>query len=266
MENKLNTKLFIRGGYKLELSEMGKELYDNLNNDLCNLETKIDDLVNNRDDLNGIITVVLPPIFAEVFIIPFLSEFYDQYPRITINLFYDFQDLSNYEFNFDVAVTTVFPRKDYFVIRKLFSENTFLCASPSYLKKHSHIEIKTLNDLYKHKVFIPKLQSMIYSNWKFFNRTTGKEEYLIFDNLHGMFDNSYAAVSLAKTGAGICPLLKFVANKYIKTGELERILPDYNLEDLDYYIVKPNEFKNKRVAAFLEFMDYCMNKSKANEE
>ena len=113
MENKLNTKLFIRGGYKLELSEMGKELYDNLNNDLCNLETKIDDLVNNRDDLNGIITVDLPPIFAEVFIIPFLSEFYDQYPRITINLFYDFQDLSNYEFNFDVAVTTVFPRKDY---------------------------------------------------------------------------------------------------------------------------------------------------------
>ena len=58
--------------------------------------------------------------------------------------------------------------------------------------------------------------------------------------------------SLGGAGLGILP--SFISNISLKSGSVVRVLPEYRLEDIDFYLVYPNSsYISPALQAFKEF-------------
>jgi DNA-binding transcriptional LysR family regulator len=81
------------------------------------------------------------------------------------------------------------------------------------------------------------------------------ESIEIIPPAHLLVNSSGALIELAKKGGGIVYVLDILVAKYIKTGELVRILPDWETQKREVYIL----FHDKRnapekVRLFIDFV------------
>ena len=150
---------------------------------------------------------------------------------------------------YDLAVRIGILADSSLIARKLAPCKIHLCAAPDYLAEKG-IPLSP-DDLKQHNC----LQYSYSSYGDEWNFTKGNKKYTakVTGSLHANYGEALA--SAAAEGLGLVLLPSFVLQPYFKTGELEIVLPEYNVADLGIFAVFPqNRLLPPKVRTFVDFL------------
>jgi DNA-binding transcriptional LysR family regulator len=133
------------------------------------------------------------------------------------------------------------------------SNRRFLCASPLYLQQHG--VPATLADLARHRCIVHRQNDEAHGVWRFYSGEG--EEHSEVVKVHGALSSNDGDIVLgwALDGHGILVRSEWDLAKYVDSGRLKIVLPQYRLPSADlfvYYLNRRNQAARTR--AFIDFL------------
>ena len=230
LEDSLAVKLLNRTTRRLSLTEAGAVFYEHCARIVQEAELAEKHLSETQADPSGLVKVTATPGFAVRHVLPALTDFYKQYPKIRVQLSCSNRLLELGEAGFDLGIRVSFNPEANLVARKLAVNSSVLCATPAYLKQHgTPRRIEDLGD--KNKVSIP---------------VSGSFET----------DDMDAVRAAVITGMGIGILPTYMVSDALRQGQLVPLLRKYRVvpESAIYLVYLPNRTMSSRLRALIDFL------------
>jgi len=250
LEESLDVKLLNRSTRRLSLTEAGAVFYEHCARIVQEAELAEQHLSETQAEPAGLVKVTATPAFAVRHVLPALSDFYKQYPKIRVQLSCSNRLLELGEAGFDLGIRVSFNPEPNMVARKLAVNSSALCATPDYLKQHG--TPRRIEDLRKHEcvLFSPLTRKGVWTLQRDKNKVsiavTGSFETDDMDAVH-------AAVT-AGMGIGILPI--YMVGDALRQGRLVPLLRKYQVvpESAIYLVYLPNRTMPSRVRALIDFL------------
>ncbi|EJS89521.1 DNA-binding transcriptional activator GcvA, partial [Pasteurella multocida subsp. multocida str. Anand1_buffalo] len=128
LEDFLGITLFKRKNRSLELTELGKAYFTDVNKILRRLVEATEKLLAQKNDKH--LTISVPQTFGMQWLVPHLSEFNQRYPEIEVRLKGVDQDEGVLNKDIDIAIYYGQGNWDNLQVEKLVEENLLILASP----------------------------------------------------------------------------------------------------------------------------------------
>ena len=251
LEATLQQQLFIRTSRRMEITRAG-ERFHFLCQEVLENANKIEELLVGSAEPEGKLRVTLPVSFAEAVIGPRISEFIEQYPKISLDFVVSNYVVNLFTDNVDVAVrhTNLKNESVNLEARKLMDDEHILCASSSYIKKHGMPE--TPKDIKKHKCIV--LQG--HDIWRFVSKDS-KNPISIKIKEGVVCDDTEFTNHLLLGGSGLAEKSSWLVKPYLESGEVVPVLEDYPIYDnTGIYILYPKtRFLPLKVRVFSDFIE-----------
>ncbi|MCG6938504.1 MAG: LysR family transcriptional regulator [Gammaproteobacteria bacterium] len=256
LEERLGTKLLNRSTRSLKLTEAGKEYYHHCIRILNDFQEAEASVGKGKIKPTGTLRINTSAAFGRTFILPYLSEFLEQYPEINVELLFDDDYVDLVKEGIDLAIR-IGPLADSTLIaRKLGSGPRVVVASPGYLVKHGRP--KKPADLVEHDCLLYSLQKSP-DRWYFNSLQEGEESVRVTGRLQASSPDAICDATL--NGLGISVLHEWYVRKYLREGKLIMILKDYKLAAYDIHAVYPErKFVPQKVKSMIEFLASKMDK------
>jgi DNA-binding transcriptional LysR family regulator len=255
LEQHLGTRLMQRTTRKLSLTEAGEAYLLRVRGILGEVDDAEAAAAHSANDLQGVLHVLAPPMFANHFLASQISKWVHRYPKVTIDLHVDPFPMSRVE-EFDVTFVLINEGTDAnFVARKIASAEWIVCASPSYLQRHG-TPMQPV-DLAQHQY--------LRFPWPASSGHTSRGLRLFkLDDSQNVVDTAMRVVlqspsynvlfSATLDGAGIAVFPKFPTENYLRTGALVHLLPEWIFGHFTVYAALPTrKLIPARTKAFLDF-------------
>ncbi|MGF1701652.1 LysR family transcriptional regulator [Photobacterium makurazakiensis] len=232
LEKHLNAQLFFRTTRKLRLTQHGEIYYQELLKVIVGID-KAQDAIHQLDDSPvGKVKIGVLPDSDEV-VQPILTEFQHKYPEIELDVRFSsngFQDL--YEKGLDIAFHAGTLQDSSLVARHIASINRFLLASPSYIKQHG--EPRSIEELARHRCICYRWpDGRVEDTWRFTD-----SQVSVSPKLSSNSTNFIRRSMIAGQGISFLPLL--LAINAMESGELIRVLPEYQSKSDDLWLIYPD--------------------------
>ena len=250
LEERLGTKLLNRSTRSLKLTEAGKEYYHHCIRILNAFQEAEASVGKGKIKPTGTLRISTSATFGRTYLLPHLKEFFQTYPDINIDLLFNDDYVDLVKEGIDLAIR-IGPLADSTLIaRKIGSSPRIVVASPEYLVKHGRPRKPT--DLIKHNCLFYTLQKSP-DLWYFNSTQEGDESVRVSGRLKASSPDAICDATIA--GLGISIVCEWHARKYIKTGALKVILPDYRPTTYDIHAVYPErKFVPQKVKRMIEFL------------
>jgi LysR family transcriptional regulator, transcriptional activator for dmlA len=140
------------------------------------------------------------------------------------------------------------------IARRLASNRRLLCASPKYLAQRGHP--KAPSDLVRHNCICIRQGDEAYGLWRLNaerERGGNGEAVKVRGNL--TTNDGEIAVNWALDGHGILLRAEWDIERYLESGRLVQVLPQYRTPDADIYAVYPQRHQlSARIRTFVDFL------------
>jgi len=210
---------------------------------------QLDDFLDDRKEIKGVMRVVLPPYFSRYHIVPYLEEFLQLYPKLKLDIALTENPVNIIKEGYDLQIRIQVPSEENLEVTHLMANHKIVCASPKYLKNHG--TPKHPQDLMKHNCIIFGENKI----WEFRHKKTSQKVKL--SNLPGNIkcDNGEIIKELVMSGVGLTLKSSRDIWNEIKEKKLIQVLPDYEiLHETKFYAVYPSgKFRSPKVKAFIDF-------------
>ena len=250
LEERLGTKLLNRSTRSLKLTEAGKEYYHHCIRILNDFQEAEASVGKGKINPTGILRMSTSATFGRTYLLPHLKQFFESYPDINIDLLFDDDYVDLVKEGIDLAIR-IGPLADSTLIaRKIGSSPRVVVASPEYLVKHGRPRKPV--DLMKHSCLTYTLQKSP-DLWYFNSTQEGDESIRVSGRLKASSPDAVCDATIK--GLGISIVCEWHARKYIKTGALKVILPEYRPTTYDIHAVYPERrFVPQKVKRMIEFL------------
>jgi DNA-binding transcriptional LysR family regulator len=250
MEKRIGARLLNRSTRKISLTPEG-EIYLHHAGRLIDELRELDEIVSgNGQAPRGLLRVNAPLGFGRTVIAPLVSTFTALHPDVEVQLEVTDRPVDLIEKGFDLAVRFGELPDNRINARRIMSNRRFLCASPIYLERHG--TPKKLADLSRHRCIVHRQNDDAYGVWRFL--IDGRTEIV---KVHGALSSNDGDIvqGWALDGQGIVIRSEWDVTKYLDSGRLRRILPEFTLPSADLYAYYPSS-KNlpARVRTFINFL------------
>ncbi len=256
LEQHLGTRLMQRTTRKLSLTEAGEAYLLRVRSILGEVDDAEAAAAHSAKELQGVVHVLAPPLFANQFIAKQISRWVSLYPKVTIDLHTDPFPQSRVE-EFDVTFMVVDEGFDANIVARPIATDTLwvLCASPAYLARHG--TPAQPQDLSQHQYlrFPWPAASGHTARGLRLSRLDGSQADVQASMQVVLQSTSYDALfTAALDGAGIAVLPQFPAANYLSAGALVHVLPDWIFGRFTVYAALPTrKLIPARTRAFLDF-------------
>ena len=250
LERSLSVKLLNRSTRKLSLTEGGALFYEHCARIVQEAELAEQRLTRTQSEPAGLVRVTAAPAFAVRHVLPALTEFYQKYPKIRVNLSCSNRALDLGDEGFDLGIRVSFNPTPNLVARKLAVNRSVLCASPAYLKQHGMP--RRIEDLRKHEcVLFPALAPKGVWTLRRDRRKYSVQVAGVFET--DEMDVVRAAVA-AGLGIGILPV--YMVGDALQQGQLVPLLRQFQVvpESAIYLVYLPNRTLSSRVRVLIDFL------------
>ena len=250
LERSLSVKLLNRSTRKLSLTEGGALFYEHCARIVQEAELAEQRLTRTQSEPAGLVRVTAAPAFAVRHVLPALTEFYQKYPKIRVNLSCSNRALDLGDEGFDLGIRVSFNPTPNLVARKLAVNRSVLCASPAYLKRHGMP--RRIEDLRKHEcVLFPALAPKGVWTLRRDRRKYSVQVAGVFET--DEMDVVRAAVA-AGLGIGILPV--YMVGDALQQGQLIPLLRQFQVvpESAIYLAYLPNRTLSSRVRVLIDFL------------
>ena len=246
MEERYAAKLIDRAPGRWEVTEVGRELYQRATRAVNDIEEIEADFKSTHADISGPLTISVPREFGISFLSQVLIDFKTKYPEIQLSADFDDRiiDLDRENYDFAVRVTPKVDEK--LLVEKVGVVRHYLCASPNYLKENN--APKTLDDLQAHRLL--HFGTAKRGIWRFKHADQKKEEVLEFSPALNSNSGQFLFNATVQ-GQGIANLPDFILGNAFETGQLIKLLPQYQIADYFICLLRSeNRRINRRMRMF----------------
>jgi LysR family transcriptional regulator for bpeEF and oprC len=251
LETVLSTKLLNRTTRQISVTADGAAYYERCLAILADVRDAEESLSASRASPTGRLRVDVSTGFARHFLIPSLSGFFARYPGIDLELGCSDRPVDLIEEGVDCAVRGGELSDSTLIARRVGVLQFLTAATPSYLALHGRPTHP--DDLHQHQCI------------KYFSAKTGKiydwdfarDGQRIQMKVPGRVavNDSNAYLTAVLSGMGVAQLVSYIAQPYLASGQLERVLADWSVDPLPVHVVYPhNRHLSAKVRAFVEWV------------
>ncbi|MDX3907433.1 MAG: LysR family transcriptional regulator [Pigmentiphaga sp.] len=192
--------------------------------------------------------------FGRRHVAPLVSKFVRAHPDVEVQLQLSVHPPAQND-DFDVSIRFGAPPETRVIAKHLGPNHRVLCASPAYIAKHGMP--RTLEDLSRHNCIGLRQGDKGYGIWLLAHNRAEKNEAPLAVKIRGNLstNDGEIAVNWALEGHGIILRAEWDVGRYLRSGRLVRVMPDFHVPDSDLYAVYPPRHQLvARVRDFVEFV------------
>ncbi len=248
LEEKLGARLLNRTTRRLSLTEAGAELYRRSARALQEIENAKHEVARFQTEPRGTLRLAAPMSFSILHLGPFIHDFLQQYPGVSVELNMSDQQVELVDAGYDLALRIGHLTDSSLVARKITPCRQVMCASPTYLERHGTPERP--EDLLEHNCIVYSYLSTP-REWRLTDADGETHVVPVNGTLHS--NNGLVNRAAAVAGAGIVLLPTFYIGEEMKSGALQQVLADFKPPEIDVHAVYP-ERRNlmPKVRAFID--------------
>lgn len=251
MERRLGVRLVNRSTRNLSLTSEGETYLSHATKILEDLRDMEDAVSSSGATPRGALKVNATLGFGRTTIAPLVSDFAKRYPEVQVQLEVTDRPVDLVESGFDLAIRFGELPDRRLSARRVMSNRRFLCAAPRYLDKHG--TPATLADLASHRCILHTQNDEAHGVWRF---TRDGESVAI--KVDGALSSNDGDIVLgwALDGHGILIRSEWDLAKYLQSGRLRVVLPDFTLPSADLFVYYPQ--RRNQTARARAFIDYLV--------
>ncbi|MGF6602687.1 LysR family transcriptional activator of dmlA [Paraburkholderia sp. GAS448] len=250
LEARLGVRLVNRTTRRISLTSEGETYLHYATRILAEVREMEDAVSSSRSVPRGLLRVNATLGFGRTTIAPLVSEFAKRYPHVEVQLDVTDRPIDLVESGVDLAIRFGSLPDKRLNARRVMSNRRFLCASPRYLERHG--TPATLADLADHHCIIHRQNNDAYGIWRLIHN--GHSEAV---KVHGTLSSNDGDIVLgwALDGHGILVRSEWDLAKYLESGRLRIVLPEFVQPSADLYVYYPNKRnQSARARAFIDFL------------
>lgn len=250
LEARLGVRLVNRTTRSISLTTEGETYLHHATRILAEIREMEDAVSSSRSVPRGLLRVNAPMGFGRTVIAPLLSEFAKRHPHVEVQLDVTDRPVDLVESGMDLAIRFGTLPDKRLIARRVMVNRRFLCASPRYLEQHGTPQ--SLADLVNHNCIVHRQNDDAYGVWRLVR--DGRNEAM---KVHGTMSSNDGDIVLgwALDGHGILIRSEWDLAKYVESGRLRVVLPDYVQPDADLFVYYPNKLnQSARARAFIDFL------------
>jgi DNA-binding transcriptional LysR family regulator len=250
LESRLGVRLLNRTTRSLSLTSEGETYLQHATRILGEIQEMEDAVLQSRATPRGLLRVNATLGFGRTAIAPLVSSFAQRYPQVEVEVEVTDRPIDLVESGFDLAIRFGALPDTRLNARRIMSNRRFLCASPGYLERHG--TPTSLADLAQHRCIIHRQNDNAYGIWRFQH-----QDHTEVVKVHGMLSSNDGDIVLgwALDGHGILIRSEWDLAKYLDSGRLRVVLPEFSLPDADLFVYYPSRRNQTiRARAFIDFL------------
>jgi DNA-binding transcriptional LysR family regulator len=250
LESRLGVRLLNRTTRSQSLTSEGETYLLRATRILADVKEMEEAVSQVRTNPRGLLRVNATLGFGRTAIAPLVSEFAVRYPEVEVQVEVTDKPIDLVESGFDLAIRFGALPDKRLNARRIMSNRRFLCASPGYLERHG--TPSKLADLAHHRCIIHRQNDDAYGIWRFIHR-----EHSEVVKVHGMLSSNDGDIALgwALDGHGILIRSEWDLARYLDSGRLRVVLPDFKLPTADLYVYYPDRHNMPiRARVFIDFL------------
>lgn len=251
LELRLGIRLVERTTRQLRFTDEGQRLVSQLRHAVSLISQAEQEAAQGAAQVRGRLRLALPAAMGRLWLSTMVSEFALAYPEVSLEIEYSERFVDIVAEGFDAAIRIGELSDNRLVARKLCDHRRILCAAPAYLQRQG--EPKTPADLAEHNCLgFTGLHS--YPEWKLTH--DGDQQSIRVRSAMVSNDNE-ALLSAARVGLGILAGGEWLMTRDIDSGQLVRVLPDWQLDaDAGVYLVRPSaKYNTATTTAFKHWIE-----------
>lgn len=254
LEARLGVELASRTTRRLSLTAEGERYLARGSAILEELAELEEALSEQRAALSGPLKVNATFGFGRRHVAPLLSQFCALHPGVEALL-----ELSNFpmslgEQGFDIGIRVGEPPDSRLVARRLLANRRVLCAAPNYVARMAPLTVPA--DLAAHPCLILRENDSDYGVWRFHHRGERQPEQTV--KVGGLLSSNdgEVIVQLALEGHGVVLRSWWDIHRYLASGRLVELLPDWQGVRADFHVVYlQRRHVPARIRAFVAFLE-----------
>ena len=249
LEFDLGIKLLRKNTHQISVTDLGEQVYNHSLNMLTEANHIRALVEGSKHEPQGVLRAALPVFMGIDFASRVAANFLQRYPksqleiRLVDNMVHPIKD------GFDV-VFGVGPLQDSKLIaRKVFTLESFLCASPDFIKNLPE-PITSPTQLNK----LPFVDSGFYTGPRKLLLTKGKKHFELSPLVRARANNFQISKQYILQGLGVGAMPKhIICAGELQEGTIVPILPDWRTESVDVYMIYPFQLSfSNLISAFYE--------------
>ncbi len=255
LEKHLEVKLLHRTTRNIKLTQPGNLFYQR-SKEFIHKASCLDEELRNIDAIAvGTLKLNVPLDIAATYIAPLLNKFHKLYPGINIELIGDDRNTDIINTDVDLTIRAGKLKSSGLICRRLHKFTTWLCASPDYIENYG-APVKT-EDLTAHNCLCFSHENYP-TTWTIKSPLNHTEKINAQGSLKTNTGNTLLHATLSGLGVGM--LADWYTEPYINTGQLVRVMSDYEISpsfmtDANIYLVYlDRDFLPEKIRCFIDFL------------
>ena len=254
MESRLAAPLVNRTTRRMSLTPEGELYLEHARRILGQIDELAQLLGTARAEPTGLLRINATLGFGRSHVAPLISRFVRKHPQVEVQLQLSVNPPPLADDAFDVCIRFGAPPEARVIARRLAPNRRLLCAAPAYLARMG--VPRSPRDLMRHQCIGIRQGEEAYGTWRLTSgrgRHAGTETVKTRGNL--ATNDGEIAVNWALDGHGILMRAEWDIERYLRSGRLVQVLPQYDTPDADVYAVYPQRHQaTLRVRAFVDFL------------
>lgn len=250
LEKRLAVRLLNRTTRRLSLTPEGERYLEEGARLLQGIQQLEHSLGAGRDTPRGLLRINAGFGFGRRHLAPAVSEFIALHPEVEVILHLTDRPLDLAGHGMDIGIRFGAPPDSRLRARKLAANRRLLCAAPAYLA--SRTAPRTPAELKDHDCIVIRQNDSIYNNWTLSDGRLSKTV-----KVRGSLSSNdgEVAVDWALAGHGILLRSEWDVAPYVRSGQLQPVLPGWAEAGADIYVVYPQRhLLSAKVRVFLDFL------------
>ena len=250
LEARLGARLLHRTTRRIGLTPEGELYLVNARRILAEIDDMEQMITSAATAPKGLLRVNATLGFGRSHIAPLVSEFSKRYPDVEIQLQLTVNPPLLVEDAYDVCIRFGEPPDTRVIARRIASNRRLICGAPAYLERHGIPRVP--NDLARHNCIGIRQGEEGYGIW---HLTSGQSSETVKVRGALSTNDGEIAVNWALEGHGLLMRAEWDIAKYLESGRLRQVLPNWQTPPADVYAVFPYQVQTAaRVRAFVDFV------------
>ena len=235
VESALGVELFIRTTRQLRLSSAGERYIPQCEQALLMLERARQNMKDDLDIVDGELRITLSSDLGRNLVIPWLDEFMDTYPNVSLKTHISDSNIDFYRDSVDIALRYGSPNDANLYGFKICNVPALLCATQEYLDnkgtpKHPH-------DLASHNGLFYQLYDITYDVWEF---SRGGTEYKIKMSGNRASNDGDLVRRWCVAGKGLAVKSCLDMSTDLLSGNVISLMPDFKPTPTELWLICPS--------------------------
>ena len=255
MERRLGVGLVVRTTRRMSLTPEGEIYLQRARRILVELHDMEQAVGGSPTTARGLLRVNATLGFGRSHVAPVISRFARQHSQVEVQLQLSVNPPALTEDAFDVCIRFGEPPDARVVAKRLAANRRLLVAAPGYVARHGKPRVP--RDLLRHNCIGIRQGDEAYGVWRLAPRGTGAGGKPEAVKTRGTLttNDGEIAVNWALEGHGIVMRAEWDIARYLRSGRLVQLLPEYQTPAADIYAVYPRHLQTTlRVRTFVDFI------------